>query len=238
MSVTLPIETERLLIRSFDANADSAPMLGVYGDPDVMRFIPGGALADLEAVKALLERYANAHRRLGFSSWGLIERASDGLIGDVGFGIFEPTGDIELGYTLGRSHWGRGYATEAAGADGRSRQVQQRRRTHRRRRGVVSDDRASFRPTCWCAKTGFVRRKESVRLVQSICARLPVHGAVRAMADIELEMFVDPSLVVGFMALPKGGATRVPAHRKAFQVDSARSSRWRTSSSVIGEKSS
>jgi [ribosomal protein S5]-alanine N-acetyltransferase len=116
MSVTLPIETERLLIRSFDANADSAPMLGVYGDPDVMRFIPGGALADLEAVKALLERYANAHRRLGFSSWGLIERASDGLIGDVGFGIFEPTGDIELGYTLGRSHWGRGYATEAAGA--------------------------------------------------------------------------------------------------------------------------
>jgi RimJ/RimL family protein N-acetyltransferase len=53
---------------------------------------------------------------LGFSSWGLIERASDGLIGDVGFGIFEPTGDIELGYTLGRSHWGRGYATEAAGA--------------------------------------------------------------------------------------------------------------------------
>jgi ribosomal-protein-alanine N-acetyltransferase len=116
MSVTLPIETERLLIRSFDADADSASMFGVYGDPDVMRFIPGGALADVEAVKALLDRYADAHRTMGFSSWGIVERASDSLIGDVGFGIFEPTGDIELGYTLARPHWGYGYATEAARA--------------------------------------------------------------------------------------------------------------------------
>jgi [ribosomal protein S5]-alanine N-acetyltransferase len=36
------------------------------------------------------------------------------LIGDVGFGIFEPTHEVELGYTLAREFWGRGYATEAA----------------------------------------------------------------------------------------------------------------------------
>jgi RimJ/RimL family protein N-acetyltransferase len=116
MSVTLPIETERLLVRSFDADADDAPMFGVYGDPEVMRFIPGGALADVEAVKALLEGYVGAHRIQGFSSWGLVERGSGSLIGDVGFGIFEPTGDIELGYTLARRYWGHGYATEAASA--------------------------------------------------------------------------------------------------------------------------
>ena len=38
------------------------------------------------------------------------------LVGDVGFGVFEPTGDVELGYTLARAAWGRGYATEAAAA--------------------------------------------------------------------------------------------------------------------------
>ncbi len=38
------------------------------------------------------------------------------MIGDVGFGIFEPTGEIELGWTLARDRWGRGYATEAAAA--------------------------------------------------------------------------------------------------------------------------
>ena len=91
-------------------------MLGVYGDPDVMRFIPGGALADATTVKALLNGYVKENQTRGFSSWGLVERASGSLIGDVGFGIFEPTGDVELGYTLAWPYWGHGYATEAAGA--------------------------------------------------------------------------------------------------------------------------
>ncbi len=46
----------------------------------------------------------------------MVERETDRVIGDVGFGIFEPTGDIELGYTLARDSWGQGYATEAAQA--------------------------------------------------------------------------------------------------------------------------
>jgi RimJ/RimL family protein N-acetyltransferase len=37
------------------------------------------------------------------------------LIGGVGFGRM-PDGRTELGYWLKRDHWGRGYATEAAGA--------------------------------------------------------------------------------------------------------------------------
>jgi RimJ/RimL family protein N-acetyltransferase len=116
MPVTLPIRTERLLIRPFDADADCEAMLEVYGDPDVMRFIPGGALRDVEAVKRLLHEYANAQEARGFSSWALVGLASGALIGDVGFGIFEPTGEVELGYTLARRYWGHGYATEAAAA--------------------------------------------------------------------------------------------------------------------------
>jgi len=38
------------------------------------------------------------------------------VIGDAGFGVFRQTGDVELGYTLKRDRWGRGYATEAARA--------------------------------------------------------------------------------------------------------------------------
>jgi [ribosomal protein S5]-alanine N-acetyltransferase len=116
MPITLPIETERLCVRTFDAVDDSLSMFRVYGDPEVMRFIPGGALADIEAVKRLLDEYARAQRSRGFSSWGIIERESGSLIGDVGFGIFEPTGEIELGFTLARRYWGHGYATESASA--------------------------------------------------------------------------------------------------------------------------
>ena len=81
-----------------------------------MRFIPGGPLADEEAVKAKLESYASAQAEHGFSSWAVVERETGRLVGDVGFSIFQPTGDVELGYTLAWDCWGRGYATEAAGA--------------------------------------------------------------------------------------------------------------------------
>jgi [ribosomal protein S5]-alanine N-acetyltransferase len=116
VSVQLPIVTERLVVRCFVAEADAEPMFRVYGDPDVMRFIPGGALSDQVAVRALLERYAEAHQRQGFSSWAVVDQETGHPIGDAGFGIFEPTGEVELGYTLARDRWGQGYATEAARA--------------------------------------------------------------------------------------------------------------------------
>ena len=116
MPIPLPIVTERIVIRAFDPVADAAPMLRVYGDAEVMRFVPGGALADEAAVRALLETYARAQAERGFSSWAVVERASEQVIGDVGFGIFAASGEVELGYTLARAHWGRGLATEAAHA--------------------------------------------------------------------------------------------------------------------------
>ena len=116
MPIPLPIETERLLVRPFAPEPDARAMAEIYCDPEVMRFIPGGALPDVAAVVALLETYVDAQRDRGFSSWAVVERATGLLVGDAGFGVFEATGDVELGYTVVRSRWGRGYATEAAEA--------------------------------------------------------------------------------------------------------------------------
>ena len=116
MPIPLPIETEHLFIRPFEPDADAAAMTRVYCDPEVMRFVAGGALADEQAVRTMLERYARAQEERGFSSCGVVERGREQLIGDAGFGVFQPTGDIELGYTLARDRWGRGFGTEAAGA--------------------------------------------------------------------------------------------------------------------------
>jgi RimJ/RimL family protein N-acetyltransferase len=116
MRIPLPIETERLLIRCFEPESDAAAMVGVYCDPEVMRFIPGGALAGVEAVRAELEKHVQAEATRGFGIWAVVECETDTVIGDVGFGVFKPTRDIELGYTLARAHWRRGFATEAASA--------------------------------------------------------------------------------------------------------------------------
>jgi len=116
VTIPLPIHTERLIVRPFVPDADSRSMTSVYCDPEVMKFIPGGALADEDAVRKMLETYATAQAEHGFSSWALVERETGRVMGDVGFGVFQPTGDVDLGYTLAGDRWGRGYATEAAGA--------------------------------------------------------------------------------------------------------------------------
>jgi RimJ/RimL family protein N-acetyltransferase len=90
-------------------------MQAVYGDPAVMRFSPGGARSPVgtrERVRGLIE-HQEGH---GFSKWGVWERASGTLIGDCGIQLLEGGPDVELGFHLRRSAWGRGYATEAARA--------------------------------------------------------------------------------------------------------------------------
>jgi ribosomal-protein-alanine N-acetyltransferase len=116
MSFPLPVVTSRLLIREIAPEEDAAAMAEMYCDPDVMRFIPGGPCADEAAVRALLKGYADVQVKEGFGSWAVVERESGQIVGDVGFGVFEPTGDIELGYTLNRRFQRLGFATEAARA--------------------------------------------------------------------------------------------------------------------------
>jgi [ribosomal protein S5]-alanine N-acetyltransferase len=63
----------------------------------------------------LLQDYIAHQQAWGYSFWAVVERESGALIGDAGL-YRTPAGEVELGYTLGRPWWGRGYATEAAGA--------------------------------------------------------------------------------------------------------------------------
>jgi RimJ/RimL family protein N-acetyltransferase len=114
VTIPLPIETARLRIRAFEAD-DVDPMASGYGDPDVMRHVCLGVL-DREQTVALLEQYRRTQDEQGVSTWAVVEKGSGAVIGDVGFGLYAPTGEPELGYTLAAAAWGRGYALEAARA--------------------------------------------------------------------------------------------------------------------------
>jgi RimJ/RimL family protein N-acetyltransferase len=114
LTIPLPLETERLLIRPFD-EPDADSMAEIYGDPDVMRHICLGVL-DRERTTALLEEYQSSQKEHGLSTWAVVEKESGRVVGDVGFGIHAPTGEPELGYTLAAAVWGHGYGLEAARA--------------------------------------------------------------------------------------------------------------------------
>jgi RimJ/RimL family protein N-acetyltransferase len=108
------LDTPRLHLRPFTPD-DVDAIHVVYSDPDVMRWVGSGPMADRAASERLVESYAGHQHTYGFAFWAVIERASGSLIGDAG--LHRTTvGETELGYTLAKSAWGRGYATEAAGA--------------------------------------------------------------------------------------------------------------------------
>lgn len=107
------IATSRLRLRAPRA-ADAPKIAALANDPDVARMttrMPHPySLADAET---FLEACASQDpaRETVFA----IEQDGEGLVGMLGFHPDED-GRTELGYWLGRPHWGQGLATEAAGA--------------------------------------------------------------------------------------------------------------------------
>jgi [ribosomal protein S5]-alanine N-acetyltransferase len=109
----MELTTERLHLRPFTV-ADQPAIHAVYSDRDVMRYVGHGAHKTLDETVAALRIYGEVLERRGFSFLAVTVRASGTLIGDGGL---HPLGDdVELGYTLARSAWGRGYATELSRA--------------------------------------------------------------------------------------------------------------------------
>lgn len=107
------IETERLILRGWRAE-DFEPLAAIHGDPEVMTFL-GGVMERNDAWRSLASLAGHWALR-GYGKWA-VERKSDGaMMGRVG--LINPEGwpGLEIGWTLGKAYWGRGYATEAATA--------------------------------------------------------------------------------------------------------------------------
>lgn len=107
-------ETERLVLSGWRAD-QLDDLLRLHGDPIVARYLSthGQPWSRAEAEAALASWIALFEtRRLG--KLRVRRKADNFLVGRAGFGIYGPTGEPELGYTLFREHWGQGYAVEAA----------------------------------------------------------------------------------------------------------------------------
>jgi RimJ/RimL family protein N-acetyltransferase len=110
-----PFLTERLRIRPFNTG-DGEAGFALWSDPDVGRFT-GGAHTTREQTRALLAAHARNQLKYGFSLWAVETRDTAILVGEAGLQPLEGTGpEIEIGWAFAPSAWGRGYATEAAGA--------------------------------------------------------------------------------------------------------------------------
>jgi [ribosomal protein S5]-alanine N-acetyltransferase len=108
----MELTTARLHLRPFTP-ADRAAIHAVYADPDVMRYVGHGAHRTMAETASALRTYGDVLERRGYSFLAVTERATGALIGDGGLHPLGGVGpDVELGYTLARDAWGKGYATE------------------------------------------------------------------------------------------------------------------------------
>jgi RimJ/RimL family protein N-acetyltransferase len=108
------LETPRLLLRSI-VSADAAPFLEIHEDPEVRRYVmlgspPSGLAGAWRNIAMMIGHWALR----GYGPWTVVERSSGLVIGRAGFWNPEGWPGLEIGWVIRRSHWGQGFATEAA----------------------------------------------------------------------------------------------------------------------------
>lgn len=110
------IESARLRMRELELE-DVDALYAYLSLPEVARWTDVPPMEVRDEAFELVE-YARARFEAGKGlRWGIEERATGRLVGDIGFNGFEPedySGDI--GYILAPTAWGRGIATEAVAA--------------------------------------------------------------------------------------------------------------------------
>ena len=111
---SLPVlETDRLVLRPL-RRRDANDIFSYASDPEVARYVLWDPHQSVSETRSYI-RYMRSLSRRGLpSSWAVTLRDSGKVIGTIGFMWYsEANSAAELGYSLSKSFWNLGYATEA-----------------------------------------------------------------------------------------------------------------------------
>jgi ribosomal-protein-alanine N-acetyltransferase len=110
------IETARLRLRPLAEDDIQVWASQLYADPDVTRYLPGSNASPIERTERLYKHFTEHWPRYGFGEWAVTDRESGDFLGQCGLNHIDNISETEIDYALAKPAWGRGLATEAAGA--------------------------------------------------------------------------------------------------------------------------
>jgi RimJ/RimL family protein N-acetyltransferase len=107
------ITTDRLTLRPLRAG-DLDAYAEMMADPEVTRFLADGKPLNRCDAWRHLALVIGHWELLGFGLWAVEENTTGAFLGRIG--CFQPEGwpGFEIGYSLARHAWGKGYASEGA----------------------------------------------------------------------------------------------------------------------------
>jgi RimJ/RimL family protein N-acetyltransferase len=110
------IETERLVLSGWRRD-QLDDLVRLHGNPETARYLSGsGKPWTRQQCAARLDHWIELFETRKLGKLRVRRKSDNVLVGRTGFGIFEPTGEPEIGYAMYPEHQGHGYATEAASA--------------------------------------------------------------------------------------------------------------------------
>jgi ribosomal-protein-alanine N-acetyltransferase len=109
------IETARLVLRAITPD-DRAAVFENYSDPDVARWFFDQPYTRIEQADQIIRRFIERTTEGAGLAWAIVLVGGGDLIGTCSYEHFD--GDLtgEIGFDLGKKHWGHGYMTEALGS--------------------------------------------------------------------------------------------------------------------------
>jgi ribosomal-protein-alanine N-acetyltransferase len=94
--------------------ADIDAFYAIYSHPEVMRYWSFTALTERDQAAKLISEIHEGFQRQALLKWGIARPTDNLLIGSITlFNLDFTHRRAEIGYALGRDHWGQGYMQEA-----------------------------------------------------------------------------------------------------------------------------
>ncbi|MEO7995121.1 MAG: GNAT family N-acetyltransferase [bacterium] len=108
-------ETARLRIRPF-TREDLPWIEREHANPEVTQFLMMNGGWTPKMANIWLTDLLGHYETEGMGHLALVRKSDGELVGRSGLSSWLIDGEVELGYTLAKPHWGNGYATEASQA--------------------------------------------------------------------------------------------------------------------------